>query len=111
MRPEVEAAVEFIRGRWGKTPESRAEFLSEPGGWLAYVDAPMSDEAAADAITVVEAEWGGYRRRRVSLLVLTEGRELWSLDIPDGTLEEAEEWLAGQGDPVEYVVATGEDPE
>jgi hypothetical protein len=51
---DVEDAAAWIRQRFDG---SRAEFLSDPGGYLAYVDAPMDDATAAAAIDIIEAEW------------------------------------------------------
>lgn len=47
-------AVEFIRSRFGSM---RDAFLSDPGGYLDYVDADMSDEVAAASIAIIEEEW------------------------------------------------------
>ena len=56
---EVYDATEWIRDKFG---DMRTAFVEDPGGWLAYVDAPMTDEVAEQAITVMLHEWQEYGR-------------------------------------------------
>jgi hypothetical protein len=37
--------------------EFREDFLSDPGGWLAYYGVSTTDDAALAAITTIEREW------------------------------------------------------
>lgn len=52
---ELGAAVYDIEQTFDKMREA---FLSDPGGYLAQIDFPYEDEIAADAIAIVEKEWG-----------------------------------------------------
>lgn len=55
----VEEATQFIRDRFGHEI-MREAFLSDPGGYLGISEAEelgMSDEVAAEAITIIQKEW------------------------------------------------------
>ena len=56
-RHEVEAVADRIRREFG---HMRAEFVTDPGGWLAYSGrfSDVDDEVAAEATSRVLADWG-----------------------------------------------------